>query len=406
MPRLFAFYFLDLLGFGLIIPVLPFMALRLGGSPQEVTLLIATYSAALLFSAPFWGRVSDRVGRKPVLLVSFVGTCSAFLMMAFADHLWMLFAARAIAGLLSGDIAAAPAYVADITKPKDRAKAMGILGAAFGLAFTIGPALGGYFIGDDPTPADYRNLPLFSAGLSATTLILTALFLPETKNKGTSNPSAAVTADSPSVFRGYVESLRFPHVGLIIAIVFLISVVFASLESTIALWSEAALGWGPNFVGYLLAYAGIIWVGVQGGLIGPLTRRFGESRLVISASALLAVGMLAIGLTQGLVLLLIGVACLTAGLALSNPTLQSLISRLCQSGTAGGALGISQATSSLARVVGPAIAGLLFQQAGRSAPYLFGALVMLGVIWLALLLNRRMAARKSLAEPHGSDNDW
>ena len=153
MRLLFGLIFLDLLGFGIIVPLLPFMALRLDAGPKEVTFLVATYSAALLIAAPFWGRLSDRIGRKPVLLV------------AFAEQLWMLFLARGLAGLLIGDIATAPAYVADITPERKRAKSMGILGAAFGLAFCIGPGIGATLAGANPGPEAYLMIPLISAGL-------------------------------------------------------------------------------------------------------------------------------------------------------------------------------------------------------------------------------------------------
>ncbi len=247
MPLLVFCLFTDLLGFGIIIPLLPFMALRLGASPQDVTLLVATYSLALLFAAPLWGRVSDRIGRKPVLLLSFLGTTCAFLVMAFADALWMLFAARAIAGLMSGDIAAAPAYVSDITTPERRARAMGLIGAAFGLAFCIGPGIGAYLVGAEAQPEDFRNLPLLSAALSFLTFLIALIFLPESRKPGNGEDKAPVPLGER--LRVGLAALHFPFLGLIAAIIFLVGYSFSTMESTIALWAEAMLDWGPREVG-------------------------------------------------------------------------------------------------------------------------------------------------------------
>ncbi len=389
---LFACIFVDLLGFGIIIPLLPFMALRLGASPQEVTFLIATYSAALLIAGPLWGRLSDRWGRKPVLLISFVGTASAFTIMAFADQFWMLFVARALAGFLSGDLAAAPAYAADVSTPEKRAKAMGMLGAAFGLAFTIGPGIGATLAGSEPDDAAFRTIPLISAGLSCATLILAALFLPES-NPPTKRETASQAAGRPAVTMAatIIASLRFRHMGLVVLIVFLISVVFAAMESTLPLWAETVMAWGPQQVGYLFVFAGIVAVICQGGLIGPLSRRFGEVRLVLAAAILLGLGMVGIAAADGLALLLFAVACLSAGFGLGNPALQSLISRLCPVETTGGALGVGQATSSFARVLGPPTAGFLFQTLNPAAPYLAGGLVMVLAAGLAIHLRQRLA---------------
>ncbi len=385
MRLLLACMFLELLGFGIIIPLLPFMALELGAGPQEVTLLVATHSLAVLLTAPLWGRLSDRWGRKPVLLIAFLGGAAAFLILGLADSLWMLFAARALAGTLSGDVAGAPAYIADVTPPERRAKAMGLLGAAFALSFTIGPGLGAAMAGADPATADFRTPALLAAGLSLAACLLGLVRLPESRRPGTAPKAAAGRG-----LRRIVAELHYPNLPLITAVLFLIGVVFVSMESTIALWSAEALEWGPRQVGYLFTFAGIVAIVFQGGLIGPLSRRYGEARLVVAAAVLLGLGMALVPLSRGLPLLLVAIACLAAGYSLGHPSLHSLISRLSHADHTGGALGLGQAANSLARVVSPPCAGFLFETLGRGAPYVAGAAVMLLVLALAEGLRRRV----------------
>ena len=387
MRLLFALIFLDLLGFGIVVPVLPFIALHLGASVTEVTSLSAAFSAALLLAAPVWGHISDTWGRKPVLLLAFFGTSVAFSMMAFASAVWMLFLARAFAGLMSGDIAAAPAYVSDITPPEKRARNMGFIGAAFGLAFTIGPGIGATLFAMLPEETAFRVIPMISAFLSITTLILAAKFLPESLNRHAEGEGPG-TVSSPK--RGLLHAFTFKHMTFVVAIVFFISAAFAAMEATLPLWAKAMLGWGPEQVGYLLVVAGVVAVIAQGGLIGPLTRIFGEPKVVILAGVLLFSGMAGIALAEGKMLLIFGIACLSGGFGLGNPALQSLISQLSGRLSAGSALGIAQATSSLARIFGPPSAGLLFEEKGPAAPYAIGAIVMLGVVVLAIALLVRL----------------
>lgn len=395
MRLLLACIFIELVGLGMMIPLIPFMALRFGAGPQEVTLLSATFSLALLIAAPLWGRASDRWGRRPVLLISFAGTMASFFLLAVADALWVLFLARTLAGLLSGEMAAGPAYIADVSEPEHRAKSMGLLGAAFGLSFVIGPGLGAALAGGDPATADFRTPALIATGLAGTALVVAAIFLPESRKREQDE------APKPTTTRGWravLVDLHFPNLPLVALILFLIGCVFSSMESTLALWTNEALAWGPRQVGYLLVFAGLVAVVVQGGLIGPLNRRFGETRLVIAAAVLLGLGMALLPLSTGLPLLLPAVACLAAGFGLGNPALQSLISQLSGRERAGGALGVGQATTSAARVAGPPVAGFLFETQGRGAPYFAGALVMVVVVVLAMTLRRRIGDRPA-AQP-------
>src|SRR5499425_1151640 len=235
MPTLFLIVLVDLIGFGLVIPLLPFYALRFTTSPEQVTVLLAVYSLMQLFTAPLWGRLSDRIGRRPVLIVSMAASVVAYLWIGSTTALWMLFAARALAGACAGNIAAAQAYIADVTKPEDRAKGMGLIGAAFGLGFIIGPALGGLLAGSDPATADVETPAWVAAALSFIALCGVVLILPE------SLPAdlRGVRGGSRSRIGMIWNVLRRPVLSRLIVIFFLVIVAFAGMESTFALWALA-----------------------------------------------------------------------------------------------------------------------------------------------------------------------
>lgn len=377
MLTLFLIVFVDLVGFGLIIPLLPFFGEHYGASPAVVGLLMASFSFTQFLSAPLWGWISDHRGRRPVLLCSLAGLAVAYLSLAFAHSIWMLFAARALAGLMAGNIAAAFAYVADITTPANRAKGMGAIGAAFGLGFIFGPAIGGLLAGGDPHAADYRTPSLVAAGLSALAFLMTLALLPESlpaevraRNQG---------LEAPSRWRQFRQALGRPVVGRIIAIAFLSTFVFAGLESTFAMWSRREFGWGPEQNGYLFAFIGLIGALIQGGLIGRLAHRFGERVLVIAGAVLLAVGMLLIPPSASLALLLPAMTVAGAGFSLMSPSLNALLSLAVGSAVQGGTMGVSRSATTLARVIGPAVAGALFELLGRDWPFYLGVCVMIVV---------------------------
>ena len=330
VPTLFLIVVVDLVGFGLVIPLLPFYAVRFAASPQEVTALVAIYSLAQLVTAPLWGRLSDRVGRRPVLLASLTASALAYLWLGGATALWMLFAARAFAGACAGNIAAAQAYVADVTKPEERARGMGLIGAAFGLGFMIGPALGGLLAGNDPLTADLETPAWVAAGLSALALLGVLLLLPE------SLPADRRDGAPPTGRLGVVLSvLRRPVLSRLIVVNFLVILAFAGMQSVFAIWAMPQLGWGPGQVGYVFAYVGLVSAVLQGGLIGRLTRYFGEERLLLSGLALIIAGFLIMPFAHHLPVLGGAVTGLALGTGLVQPAINSLISRRAGAGGTG-----------------------------------------------------------------------
>ncbi|MBV8888756.1 MAG: MFS transporter [Alphaproteobacteria bacterium] len=392
MPTLFLIVFVDLVGFGLVIPLLPFYAERFDASPQQVTLLLAVYSLMSMLAAPFWGRLSDRIGRRPVLMSSMAAAVLAYGWLAFADTLWMLYAARAVAGLCAGNIAAAQAYIADVTPPERRAKGMGLIGAAFGLGFIIGPALGGMLAGDDPATANLELPGLIAAGFSATALLGVVLLLRESLAEPRRGRRRGRVA-------ALLEAAGRPVLARLILIFFLVILAFAGMESTFALWAMRQYRWGPAQVGFVFAYVGVLSAAMQGGAIGPLIRRLGEERLMLGGLALIAVGLVVLPWAKDLPLLVAAVSALALGMGAMQPSLNSLISRRAGREEQGEVMGVVQSIGSLSRVLGPAIAGVLFAMLGRASPFLWGAGLVVAAAALGLPLLRQPAAAPLAERP-------
>jgi MFS transporter, DHA1 family, tetracycline resistance protein len=384
MAILFLIVFIDLVGFGVVIPLLPYYALRFDASPWQVTLLMAAYSLAQFIAAPLLGRLSDRVGRRPVLLVSLVCSAASYVWLAFAPALWMLFAARLFAGAGAGNIATAQAYIADVTPPEKRAKGMGMIGAAFGLGFTVGPAIGGLLAGANPATADLARPALLAAGLSALAFAVALLRLKESRP-----PEARKAEARPGRIAVAKSAFERPVLGLLILLFFVTVSAFAGMETTFALWANSSFGWGPEQVGWIFFYVGIVLAALQGGAIGRLSRRFGEARLVTAGAFIIGIGLLGLGFAGSLWAVLVVTGLLAIGMGLLNPSVTSLVSRLAGSDERGGVMGVSQSASSLARILGPAVAGAVFTVWGRNAPYYLGALLMAAVVVMALRLPRR-----------------
>ena len=378
MPVLLLIAFVDLVGFGIVIPLLPFYAEHFGASPAGVTLLMAVYSLAQLATAPALGALSDAFGRKRVIVLSLAGAAIGYVVLGFAGSLAVLFAARALSGAMAGNIAAVQAAIADITAPEDRARGMGLFGAAFGLGFIVGPFLGGVLagVGAAEGAPNFALPPLAAAGLSTLALALAAVLLPDAPRAPQPAPRGRLGALEPWL-APVASVVERSALRALVGVFFLVVFAFAGLESTFALWAERALAWGPGEVGFLFAGVGAVAVVIQGGAIGPLTRRLGEERVLLLGIGALACGFLALPASRTVATAGLAMAVLAGGFALANPTLHSLVSRRAPAGRTGASLGVAQGAGSLARILGPAAAGLLFTAGGRAAPYLASALILL-----------------------------
>lgn len=380
--------FLDLIGFGIIIPIQPFFAEKLGAAPHIITLLGASFSLMQFLFAHFWGRLSDRIGRKPVMLISIATTAIGYGLFGLAGSLPMLFFARMLAGFGGANIGAAQAIIADSTDSKNRAKGMGLIGAAFGLGFIFGPALGGLF-GQFGLSA-----PAFAAAFLSTLNWIFALFyLPETnlpENRGKSQTSHGFS------WAALKHASRHHNVPQIFLVYLIYSISFSMMEQGIGLfiahtWVESVLSIGAELhakkaaalTSYMLIVVGVTATIVQGGLIGKLAKVFEERKLLVTGLCLITVTLFSlpfIGMSKMYSLLLVNSVFMALGTGLTNPSLSSLLSQSVDTGEQGGALGIGQSLAGLGRVIGPSMSGALFEYYA-GAPFWVGALVMaLGAI--------------------------
>lgn len=377
LGTIFLTVFLDLLGFGLVVPYLPGVARTYGATPLVATLLGAAYSLMQLFFVPFWGQLSDRTGRRPVLVISAAASMVGFLILARADTLWMLFAARIWNGIATSNISVAQAYIADVTEPRDRAKGMGLIGAGIGLGFVLGPVVGGLLEAASPL-GRAGALPAYAgAVLALLNTILAIVFVPESlppERRG-----RGVRRASPFDPERYRVARRAPGVSVALLLNFVLVLSFAAMEQTFRLFTEDAFHMDARGTGYVLGLVGLVLIVVQGGLLRLLARRFAEETLVRAGVLIQAAGFFALALSPrfGVVALCGAMGTIAFGSALTNPSISAFVSRCTDAQTQGTVLGVLQSAGAFARVCGPATGGLLYQSIGHQAPYVAAAVGML-----------------------------
>jgi DHA1 family tetracycline resistance protein-like MFS transporter len=392
---IFIIVFVDLLGFSLILPLLPYYAEKYGASPFVVGLLVASYAAASLVGSPLLGRLSDRFGRRPILLVSVFGTLIGFLFLGLAAPIgeglakWLapsaanafvigvLFFARILDGLTAGNLTVAQAYISDVTDASNRAKGLGMIGAAFGLGFIIGPAVGGLL-----SKSSY-GLPAFvAAGIAALNLIQIFFLLPESLTEER-RKEMGERQRAPFNLKALITALNRPVVGPLLHVRFFFGLAFSTFQSIFALYAQYKLGLTADKTGYILAYVGVLSVVTQGGLIGPLTKRFRENQLIITGLWMMAFSLLAWAFVPNLVTLLIVMLPLALSGGVLGTVLQSAITKAVQPQEIGGILGISSSLEAMTRVIAPTVGGLLLGNLGSWAPGIFSAFLVSWAVWFA-----------------------
>ncbi|MEM9293287.1 MAG: MFS transporter [Acidobacteriota bacterium] len=368
LPALFLTIFLDLFGFGMLLPLLPFYAAEFQADAFLIGLIFSSYSFAQFLFAPFWGQISDRFGRRPVLIGTVAGTTIAHGALALAPSLTLVFIARIAAGIFAANYSIAQAYIADITDREGRARGMGILGAAFGLGFVFGPAVGA-IVG---ASFDLRAVPMLAAVLSAINWFLLIVRLPE---------SLPPERRSKKPWRWLLSGFEaFGHKGSLTALLslfFFIVLAFSAMEAMLALFLEERFGWDIANTGMLLVYIGVVMVIVQGAFLGRLVKRFGEPNLILAGILSTLAGLALFPFSHGLPLLLTASALLAIGSGLYSPSLTGLVSRLVPEDSQGSTLGVTRSPGALARAVGPAVGGALFSSLGEMAPFFAAAGIML-----------------------------
>jgi MFS transporter, DHA1 family, tetracycline resistance protein len=354
---------IDLVGFGIVLPILPLWAEDFGASPTEIGLLTASYAVAQLLFAPLWGRLSDRYGRRPAILVSLAGSAVAALLIGVAQALVLLWVARVLQGVAGASYAAAQAYVADVTTARERARGMGLIGAAFGLGFILGPAIGAVFSAID------ARLPFFvAAGLAALNLAIAYRRLPESLRPGVPR---APTPRLEVVRR----ALASRELGPLVWLSFVATFAFVAMEATFALFGERRFDYGAVEIGALFTFIGVMAAVAQGLLVGRLAERFGEGRVMIAGLLGTAAGLLLVAVSQSLWVLLPGLAVLAVGSGLVFAATTALISLTAGEGEQGSVLGLTASVGGAARIAGPVIGTLLFQHAGIASPLILGAVL-------------------------------
>lgn len=366
---------LDLVGFGIVAPILGRYAERFDASGVAVGALFASFSLAQMVFSPILGRLSDRIGRKPVIVVSLLGTCIGSLITGAAGALWVLFLGRIIDGASGASVAVAQGAIADIAPPERRAQLMGMLGAAFGVGFVLGPALGGLAALGGP------HVPFFvAAAVAGVNAVVAMVRLPETRGARKDKESPGHVAD------GHV--LRSPALTSMAAVSFVSVLAFAGFEATFALLGERRFDLTEGSAALLFLFVGVLLTVVQGMAIAPLTERFGSFRLMAAGLVVVAAGMFALSAATGWSLLIVSLALLAFGQGVGSPSNITLVAQLAPPERRGEALGYVQSAGALARIAGPLLAGVLFDHVGIASPYVVGGVL---TLCAAGLLTRRRA---------------
>jgi len=407
---LFSVVFINLVGFGLVVPLLPFFAQSLNADAWQITLMFSAYSLGQFFAELFWGRLSDRFGRKPVLLITLAANAIGYLALAFVPNVWLAIAVRLFTGLGAGNISTVQGYVADVTPPAERAGRMGLIGAAFGLGFIVGPGLGGLLTQPQLGHLGYQ-LPIFTAAaLAALAAVGVIVFLKESRAR------ADPAAPRPAFLAGLQDARANPVVSRVLLVTLVYMAGFSAMESVFGLWAEDRYSWGALQVGLSFMIVGIVSTLNQGFFAGRLARRFGEARvlatgmLLFGASLVLQVlapvawfpavsldlGAWTLPITQGWVIPIV-MAVGACGMSLAMPNISAMISRSTPPDRQGAMLGLNMASGSIARIFGPMAAGALFSGLGHDWPFLIGAALTVPAAVMAINAGRAFSKRQAEA---------
>ena len=376
--------FINMAGFGVIIPLLPFYAKSFGAPDWQVFVLFACYSIGNFFAEPIWGRLSDRIGRRPVLMITIFGNALTYIFMIFAPNLWVACAIRLGAGILTGNLSTIQGYLADVTPPEKRASRLGFMGAAFSLGFVTGPSLGGLLAHPEQGTIGFLPPLLAAAALALLAGTAVTLFVRETRAR----------AHPDAVQRGKLEGLRDAFANPVIWRTLMVTLItiagFAGMEATFGLWAKAKFNWGPREVGFCFLVIGLTAAVAQGFLTGPLARRMGEVRTIMLGLILIGIGFGLQPLAFHWGVAVVGMVTVALGQSLTFPNIGAVISRATSPERQGEMMGLNSASSALARIIGPLTAAPLYALSGPTAPFVVASLVCIPALFMAWTVSRAM----------------
>ncbi|HEY1962220.1 MAG TPA: MFS transporter [Rhizomicrobium sp.] len=383
LPTLLSVMFINLLGFGIVVPLLPFYAKSFSAPAWQIALVFSAYAIGAFFGEPFWGRLSDRIGRKPILISTVSGNCLCYMAMAYAPTIYFAFFARIVGGLMSGNGSVIQGYIADVTPPDRRSGRMALLGAAFNIGFIVGPALGGLLAHPAAGHIGFRIPLMVCSALSVTCVACIVLFVRESRAR------THTFSDQASRWAVLGDALAKPVIRRLMLVTFLAGCAFTGIESIFGLWTAARFGWGPREVGSAFAVVGVVAAFCQIVLVGRLSRRYGEARVLAAGMAATAVFLSLQPWSTGALMVVPLLALSAFGQSIAWPNVAALISRNVDWRHQGQYLGLNNATGALARVVGPFFAGVAFSKAGVNTPFWLAALIVVPAIALAYVSRRK-----------------
>ncbi len=400
---IFITVFIYLLGFGIVIPIIPILGVQLGASPFETGLLLSIYSLMQFVFSPFWGRLSDKYGRRPILLTCLFGEIFAYLLFAQATNLEILFAARLLSGFFGASISTASAYISDITPPEERSKGMALIGVAFGLGFLFGPAIGGGLtVWAEHLSTNPHFQSSFSSywvsGLCLITFIFAYFNLKETLKLNTE------PQEKRHRFEQIIKYFKMPTVGPLIFIFFLSSLAMSTMEATFVLYMKDLFGWGMKEVSFGFAYIGVMIVVTQGFLVRRLIPKYGEKQVLRFGLIFMCMGLSGMAIAQSIFVLAITQTLLALGIGFTNPSILGSVSLLVNAKEQGAALGTTQGMASLGRIIGPMMGGALYGAVSIRSPFLMAGLMTLIALFVVITIFRSIPnAGQKVTASKGAD---